>query len=106
MYIFRNDEGFTDNSFISESYDNVHTILLTIPICKHIELDKYDDINIWNLEKTTNILFLNPKNEQSVIGEYYIKYEIYIFGDSTRKFLCFLQSQDIQFSEQWKKYKS
>ena len=66
-----NEGVFTDNSFVSENYENVDAILLTRSIYKHLEWDRYDDVDIWNLEDEINILLLNPKKENSEIGEYY-----------------------------------
>lgn len=102
-YIFGNEGVFTDNSFVSENYENVDAILLTRSIYKHLEWDRYDDVDIWNLEDEINILLLNPKKENSEIGEYYKQYGIDMFGESTRKFLSFQRNKDILLREKLRK---
>lgn len=101
-YIFGNDGAFTNNSFISEKYDNVDAILLITPVCGHIRWKIYDEINVWDLEKTINILLLNPDRIKSKTGEYYIKHGISIFGGMTRKLLAFQQNLDEKTKEKYK----
>lgn len=60
-------------------------------------------MDIWNLEDEINILLLNPKKENSEIGEYYKQYGIDMFGESTRKFLSFQRNKDILLREKLRK---
>lgn len=100
-YMLANDGIFTQNSFVSEKYDNVDAILLTTPVCGHTRWEMYDEINIWDLEETVNILLLNPDKEHSETGIYYFKHGISIFGDLTCAFLIFQKELDKQADEKW-----
>lgn len=100
-YIFGNNGAFTNQSFIKEEYANVDAILLTTPVCGHIRWSCYDKINVWGLEETVNLLFLNPDREASETGRFYFEEGLNLFGSLTKEFLIFQEKLDIQESKKW-----
>lgn len=100
-YIFGNNGAFTNQSFIKEEYANVDAILLTTPVCGHIRWSCYDKINVWGLEETVNLLFLNPDRETSETGRFYFEEGLNLFGSLTKEFLIFQEKLDIQESKKW-----
>lgn len=91
-YIFGDNGVFTKNSFVSSNYDNVDAVLLTTPVCGHRAWLNFGNINVWHLEETTNLLFLNPQKEYTDKGRFYFEHGMNIFGPLTKEFLIF-QSQ-------------
>ena len=90
-YIFGECGIFTDNSFVSENYNNVDAILLTTPGVGHY-IWKNSKENVWKLEEYPNFLFLNPKKVEN--EDFYSKNAISIFGGLTAEFLNYLKSLD------------
>ena len=100
-YIFGNNGAFTDQSFIKEKYANVDAILLTTPVCEHTRWSCYNEINVWKLEKTVNLLFLNPDRMYSETGRFYFAEGLYLFGSLTKEFLEFQDKLDKQENKKW-----
>lgn len=93
-YIFDNNGVFTNNSFVTKYYGNVDAILLSTPVCGHRNWSGYDQVNIWDLEQTVNLLFLDPRKEHSQKGKFYFSQGIWLFGDLTYKFLEYQKNLD------------
>ncbi len=100
-YIFGDNGVFTDKTFIKEKYANVDAILLTTPICEHTRWSCYNEINVWRLEETVNLLFLNPDRETSETGRFYFEELLNLFGSMTKEFLIFQEKLEIQESKKW-----
>lgn len=95
-YIWGQTGAFTDHSFIEENYENVDAILLTTPMCSHIRWRCYAEKDMWKLEESTNLLFLNSDREYSETGKFYFSEGMKIFGGLTYDFLCFQAELDKQ----------
>lgn len=100
-YIFGNNGAFTNQSFIKEKYTNVDAILLTTPVCEHTRWSCHDEINVWRLEETVNLLFLNPDRQNSETGRFYFEEVLNLFGSMTKEFIEFQEKLDIQESKKW-----
>lgn len=101
LYLFGDDGVFTNNSYVTCDYSNVDAILLTTPVCGHKGDPKFKEINTWNLEETINLLFLNPKKQESDNGKFYFKNAWKIFGDLIYNFNEYLKMLDQQSKEEW-----
>lgn len=87
-YIFGGTGVFTDRPFIEAAkYDRVDAILLTTPLCGHLRWEYYDYCDVWKLEETNNLLFINPDREKTKTGKFYFDKGIGLFSDLTEEFL-------------------
>jgi len=100
-YIFGENGVFTQKSFVEEKYENVDAILITTPIYGHAGWYYYGEINVWKLEETISLLFLNPDREFTGTGRFYISDGIELFGNLTGEFVKFLQKLDEKAEEKW-----
>lgn len=101
-YIFGETGVYTQNSFVEENYENVDAILLTIPVDGHARWCHYGEINVWKLEETISLLFLNPDRQHTGTGRFYYSDGIELFGNFTGEFVFnFLQKLDEQAEEKW-----
>ncbi|MER2172291.1 MAG: hypothetical protein ABS938_16865 [Psychrobacillus psychrodurans] len=100
-YIFGENGVYTQKSFVEEKYENVDAILITTPVCGHAGWCYYEDTNVWKLEETISLLFLNPDREYTGTGRFYISNGIELFGNLTSEFLCFQQKLDEKAEEKW-----
>ncbi|MCM3006323.1 hypothetical protein [Priestia koreensis] len=88
-YIFGENGVFTQRSFVEEEYGNVDAILITTPACGHAGWCCYGEVNVWKLEETMSLLFLNPNREHTETGIFYITNGIELLGNLTGEFLSF-----------------
>ena len=102
-YIWGQTGVFTDHTFVEENYESVDAILLTTPMCSHIRWSCNTENDMWKLEESINLLFLNPDRECSETGKFYFSEGMKIFGGLTYNFLCFQGELDKQ---EIKKYES
>ncbi|ADL52149.1 hypothetical protein [Clostridium cellulovorans] len=105
-YIFGNEGVFTNNSFVpAERYKNLDAILLTTSMCGHKRYSKFTE-NVWLLEETINLLFLDPKKQKTETGKFYFDDVITLFGDLTVSFLEFQLDLDKKSQSDWEKVKN
>lgn len=68
--------------------------MLTTPVYGHRAWECYDGINVWKLENTCSLLFLDHRKEHTIKGQYYFSHCIDLFGPLTREFYLFLEQMD------------
>lgn len=109
-YLFGDNGAFTHNSYIDTCYDRVDAVLLCTPICGLKRWESYPNINVWHLEKTINLLLLDPRKEctknsmkLTEKGKFYRDYGIDMFGNLTSAFLNFQRELDAKNEKKYEK---
>ena len=93
-YIFGDQGVFTNNSLVKDNYDRIDAILLTGSVYGHKAWREFANVDVWKLEETINLLFLDLNKQKSETENYYSNVAIDFFE--------FLEKLD----EKWKDYNS
>lgn len=94
-YLFGDNGAFTNKTYVSDVYSNVDAVLLTNVQHGHMADDVDLNLNCWELENYTSLLFLDPRKEKcDGLGDYYKNFALDMFGRMTRDFLNFQYELD------------
>lgn len=89
MYLFGDTGVFSNDTFVRSDYSNVDAILLTTIKGSVKQMDRFEHVDVWNLENTHNFLFLDPRKQNTNKSAFYCEYALKMFGDRTCDFLNF-----------------